>query len=325
MDISVIVPIYNVEIYIEKCLVSLFTQTKTEGVQFILVNDCTPDGSMDVARSVIERFPDICVVIVDKELNEGLTSARQSGLNVALGEYVLHFDSDDWCESTMLEDLYSLAKENESDIVTCDYYKDYSNRITYKRSPSVNDSDECVNRTLYGILASALCVKLVKRSLYFQPNVKFFLKDISLAEDTFTSIMLLYFAKEIQYLPKAYLHYVQHGASITKNVTDKQRFDVVKVINEIECFYKERGDLDKINLALACRKMVLKVDFISYSDDVKKYIGIFPEVKDYIFSRKLKLPFRKRLILFSADREYLFLLKLLIKFKFFFRSLKTLT
>lgn len=82
-DISVIVPIYGVEKYIEKSLRSLFSQTKTDGVEFILVNDCTPDRTMEVAREVIADFPTLDIKIVDHEVNRGVAAARQTGLDTA--------------------------------------------------------------------------------------------------------------------------------------------------------------------------------------------------------------------------------------------------
>ena len=97
--VSVIVPVYNVEKYIGECARSLFAQTLEE-VEYIFVNDCTPDGSMEVVRKIMEEFPGRAdaVKFVDKPRNQGLPAARKSGLELAEGVYIAHCDSDD-CSS----------------------------------------------------------------------------------------------------------------------------------------------------------------------------------------------------------------------------------
>ncbi len=125
MDISVIVPIYGVEKYIAESLRSLFSQTKTDGVEFILVNDCTKDRSIEIAREVISDFPTLDIKIIEHEVNGGVAVTRQTGLDTATGRYTIHFDPDDWCEPNMLEELYNKAIETNADVVISDYLKVY--------------------------------------------------------------------------------------------------------------------------------------------------------------------------------------------------------
>ena len=123
IKVSVIVPIYKVERFIARCAESLLNQTLQE-IEYIFVNDATPDGSMDILKETIARYPsraDSCH-IVEHEVNKGLPSARNSGLAVARGEYVFHCDSDDFVEPTMFEDMYKAAIESSADIVRCDWY-----------------------------------------------------------------------------------------------------------------------------------------------------------------------------------------------------------
>lgn len=135
--VSVIVPIYGVERYIERCARSLFSQT-FKSVEIIFVNDCTKDGSMEVLSSVRNEFPEANVKVINHEHNMGLPQARRSGVGQATGEFILHVDSDDWIEPDMIERLYQRAKETGSDMVCCDWkeeYEDHDKLFSHDEAP----------------------------------------------------------------------------------------------------------------------------------------------------------------------------------------------
>lgn len=120
--VSVIIPIYGVEKFIERCVDTLMQQTLKE-VEYIFVNDATPDHSMEVLQDVLARYPERkdCVVVATHEINKGLPAARNTGLQMARGEYIFHCDSDDFVEPDMLETLYTEAVRKQADIVWCDW------------------------------------------------------------------------------------------------------------------------------------------------------------------------------------------------------------
>src|SRR5574344_1573459 len=111
--ISVIVPIYCVENYIERCVRSLFKQSLTD-VEYIFVNDATPDNSMNILNMLLTEFKDYAsrIKIINNPINRGLSCVRNSGLEVASGQYVIFADSDDWVEPDMYETLYEKAISN---------------------------------------------------------------------------------------------------------------------------------------------------------------------------------------------------------------------
>ena len=115
--VSVIVPVYKVEAFIGRCIRSLMEQTLRE-VEFIIVDDCSPDRSIAVAEAVMQNYPErhAQVHLIHHEVNKGLPAARNTGLAVAKGEYVFHCDSDDFIEPVMLEKLYDEAKRQDADI-----------------------------------------------------------------------------------------------------------------------------------------------------------------------------------------------------------------
>lgn len=120
--VSIIVPVYGVEKYIERCARSLFEQT-LDGIEYLFIYDCTLDKSIEILKNVLEEYPQRKnqVKIVSHEKNMGLPIAIQSGLKVASGEYIIHCDSDDWVDVTMYEKMYNKAIEEGSDVVVCDF------------------------------------------------------------------------------------------------------------------------------------------------------------------------------------------------------------
>lgn len=133
--VSVIIPIYKVEKFIGRCVRSLMEQTFCD-VEYIFVNDATPDSSMEVLASVMTCYPDKkdCIKILNHEENKGLPAARNTGLAVAVGNYIFHCDSDDFVEADMLEELYVRAQKIDADIVWCDWFLTFETNERYMKS-----------------------------------------------------------------------------------------------------------------------------------------------------------------------------------------------
>lgn len=120
--VSVIVPVYRAEKFIQQCARSLFEQTLEE-MEFIFVNDCTPDSSMVILREIIKEYPNRArqVRIVEHDQNKGSATARNTGLDNARGSYIIYCDSDDWVEREMYEKMIKKAFDDKADIVGCDF------------------------------------------------------------------------------------------------------------------------------------------------------------------------------------------------------------
>ena len=121
--VSVIVPVYGVEKYIDRCARSLFEQT-LDDIEYLFIDDCTPDRSIDILQQVLDEYPQRKpqVVIHRMEKNSGQAAVRKWGMQNATGEYVIHCDSDDWVDTDMYRAMYEKAKEEEADVVVCDYF-----------------------------------------------------------------------------------------------------------------------------------------------------------------------------------------------------------
>ena len=183
--ISVVIPIYRVEAFIERCARSLMEQTMDD-VEYIFVDDCSPDGSIDILNHVVAEYPQRKVQIIRHEVNHGLPAARNTGLAVTTGEYIFHCDSDDYMECDALEKMYNKAVETDADIVYSDWYLDrpsltptVEGRTRYMRCPDYTSSstgglqgaEEALRGLLHGTMKYNVWNKLVRRELYnLNPN-----------------------------------------------------------------------------------------------------------------------------------------------------------
>ena len=228
--VSVIVPVYNVEKYIEKCLNTLVNQT-IDDIEIIIVNDGSKDKSEDIIKRFMEKYPEKIVYL--KKENGGLSDARNFGIPYAKGEYIAFLDSDDYIENYMYKDMYELAKKDDSDMVECDFIWEYPNKIRIDTGEIYNGKHEMLEK-----IRVVAWNKLIKRSILEQTKI-LFPKGYRYEDLEFTYKLVPYLEK-VSFLKKPYVHYIQRDTSIsnTQNERTKEVFDVLdNVIN----YYKEKG------------------------------------------------------------------------------------
>ena len=282
MDISVIVPVYGVEKYIDKSLRSLFSQTKTEGVEFILVNDCTKDRSIEIAREVIKDFPHCTIRLIEHEVNRGVAAARQTGLDAAIGEYTIHFDPDDWCEPEMLEELYAKAKEDDADIVGCDYIESYPQKEVYVKQIFPDNGIDCTHKFLQGEIGGGLWNKLIRQKLFRDNDIRLDM-GVNHGEDLLFCSRVFPYAKKVSYQKKAYLHYVQHQESLTKSshLSQNAKLEMLKIVESLEVFYTKHNFIQVLRHSLIYRKANAKI-YLLQGEKSYRYINLFPEINKHI-------------------------------------------
>ena len=250
--ISIIIPVYKAEKYIHKCIDSLLKQTFTD-YEIILVDDGSPDNSgimCDEYAKVDKRFR------VIHKVNGGVSSARQCGIDNAKGEYTIHVDPDDWVETTMLEELYHKAKEDNADMVICDFIKYYSEtKQVYIKQEPTSLNHNIVLKNLFQHLQGSCCNKLIKRTCYSKYNIKF-PENFNLYEDLYVCACLLKYPIKISYLNKAFYYY-----SINTNTDSMVKSIDYKTLKEDSSFYETMNELLKDN----CRINLLFKRYISYS------------------------------------------------------------
>ena len=238
--VSVIIPVYNVENYIERCVRSLFEQTQSN-IEYIFVDDCSPDQSMEILHRLIEAYAtkNLSVKIITHEKNRGLPTARNSGLKAASGEYVFHCDSDDWVEKDAMERMVRAAQTCQADIVWCDWFLSFRNNERYMKQKGKETPIDCIKAMLSGRLKYNVWNKLVKRSLYVDNQVTF-PDGWGMGEDM-TMIRLFSYATKVCYLPAALYHYVQiNASSFTKMTSAAHWSHVYSNANQTIEFIKNR-------------------------------------------------------------------------------------
>lgn len=214
--ISVIVPVYNVETFLPRCLDSLLAQTFPD-FEILLIDDGSKDRSGDICDKY--ALKDQRIRVFHKE-NGGVASARQLGVDEARGEYSIHADADDWIESNMLSDM--MNEISDADILVSDYYYNTKHGQTYVRQVDCTTSEELLEKIIKGEVFGSLWHKLIRRNLY--QNIKFN-TDLTFCEDQLLlfKILTTYKCKVIN-LHKAYYHYEYCDSSITQR-TDREYFD----------------------------------------------------------------------------------------------------
>lgn len=228
--VSIIVPVYNVEKYIEKCLESLVNQT-LEDIEIIIVNDGSKDNSKEIVEKYIEKYPKK-ILYLEKE-NGGLSDARNFAIPYAKGEYIAFLDSDDYVELNMYEDMYKIAKNEESDMVECDFIWEYSDKSKIDTGEIYHGKHEMLEK-----IRVVAWNKLIKKSILDKTKV-IFPKGYRYEDIEFTYKLLPYFEK-VSFLKRPCVHYIQRDNSIS-NTQNERTKEILEVFDNVFNYYKEKG------------------------------------------------------------------------------------
>lgn len=229
--VSVIIPVYGVEKYIERCARSLFEQT-LDDIEYIFVDDCSPDKSIAILENIIKEYlPRLKkehknVRIERLSKNCGLPNVRRYGINLATGDYIAHCDSDDWVDVHMYEEMYNKAIEEDADVVVCDFCSTDCENEQYSKGLISKERENVIVDVLLWRIAGCLWNKLVRRKEYTDHDLNY--PTHNMGEDAALIVQILWNAKRISYLPEPFYYYYMNQASITKDVSDdnkiRQRF-----------------------------------------------------------------------------------------------------
>lgn len=278
--ISIVVPVYNAAATIGRMLDSIKEQSMSD-FEVLMINDGSTDESGDILDGYHKEDPRFKVI---HKNNGGVASARQIGIEQAKGEYVIHADSDDWLDSTMLEELYAKAKKEDADIVICDYFTNNNNGQHYVTQQPSSLVPQQVMRDLFQQLHGSCCNKLVKRVCYNKIGARFF-PGIDYCEDLFFWYQILSHSwVKVAYLNKAFYHYycaVEHDSIVgryNKSILVKGML-LVRKMEEILPESKVKED------AIKCFKLRQKYGTFEHPIFTsKEYYAIYPECNKFLFS-----------------------------------------
>lgn len=292
--ISVIIPVYKAEAYIERCARSLFGQTLETDIEFIFVNDCTPDNSMAIVAETLKQYPNRAdqVKIIHLEKNGGSANARHVALKQASGIYIGNCDSDDWVEPDMYETLLNHVLTHDCDMVWCDFYRSTADGTDIYVQQDVKPE----KYTLLGAYLSgngsgfmgALWNRIYKKSLY-TPDFIYPQRDMT--EDLLTVVQLTLNINKIDYIPRALNHYFLNDTSISQAVQPekivKRTEDAVANANLIFEILEKHGLSLRYEKEIVAKKLITKDILDPLLDDRQyryRWRTLYPEVHGQIMT-----------------------------------------
>lgn len=321
--ISILVPVFNVEKYIECCVTSLLEQT-FENIEYVFVNDCTPDKSIEILKNTLEKYPQRKehVKIIHNNDNKGVGSTRNIAFQNSSGKYILYIDSDDYVEKEMVELLFNKIKKENADIAVCDFLIE-QRKGSKIAIDNVYDSKEKNIRSVIEakFSFSSLVNKLISAELFAKCQA--IPEGMNFGEDRLMMMQLYYYANNIVKVNKALYHYVNNNASISHSISENHFQNTVLRWNMIEEFYKKQNVYDKYKDIIGLTKVkskgeimlntnhpyLLKKNADMFSEDETKYFHQLTPDKKIILSLVRKKAFFAAQIFSKLLRFYNKILK----------------
>lgn len=273
-QISVIIPVYNVAEYLEKCIESVLIQ-KNVKYEIILVNDGSTDKSPDICNDYSEKYENICVI---HKQNAGLGYARNSGLDIAKGEYIFFLDSDDWIVEGALEKLYFLAKNNDAEMV-CFQYKmvsgrDYVHDELGEAEIECLDNEELMQRYVAGMSATAWS-KFYRKNIF--DEVRF--TNVPIHEDAYSMHLFMEQVKKAVITKDIYyIQYIRKG-SLTQSYFQEKNLLCIECGDRLIEFVKEKyphlkmwAHINKIE------RQVYTINLLLRSPNFYKKIALYKQI-----------------------------------------------
>lgn len=304
--VSVIIPVYGVEKYIERCVRSLFEQT-LDDIEYLFIDDCTPDRSIDILKQVLEEFPHRkCQVVIHRmKQNSGQAKVREWGMRNATGEYVIHCDSDDWVETDMYRLMYDEAKRLDADIVMCGYKVTDGQTVFSESYHQQTDKTKLISSLLTLHEAWSVWNKMCKRTLYDNDIVY---PSLAMGEDMVLTTQLVLKALRIGVIDKALYNYFYNPNSITKVRSESSRYkhwkDSVENAKTVISIFQTKGLENKYANELGYLKFLQKNlagDLARKKKYSKEWLEMFQDINRKAFlnpyiSNSRKLNFLVKLL-----------------------------
>ncbi|MBD3906660.1 glycosyltransferase [Chryseobacterium sp. Ch-15] len=286
--VSVIVPVYNVENYLAKCLDSLVNQS-LKNIEIIVVNDGSKDGSGNIIQQYSEKYPDK-IKAFSKE-NGGLSDVRNFGIDQATGDYFGFVDSDDYVAETMFEEMLTLAEKHDAEMVICNIQKvDEAGNVTQKLTqiPNMPEKIDLQNNfSVFSDLSYFACNKLFKKELFIQKRFK---KGVHF-EDIQLIPQLLLECKIVAQTQNFHYQYLERINSITKTHNEKG-LDILKAVEDVEEFFKTSKYSSNTKELMGFQILEGVYTFLAYLAFVKnetQFYKMSRELEDFIRKRDVKM------------------------------------
>lgn len=328
MRVSIIIPFYNVEDYIERSLKSALSQSYGD-IEIILVNDCSTDQSLEKVEKIVassSRFS--CVKLVQHTQNKGVAAARNSGVDNSTGDYIYFLDSDDELPISAIADLVATANEGKPDIVIGDYEVIGGKKSDYILLDDHNDNVSGPRKVLNSFLSrkwyDGTWNKLESLSLINKYNIRF--NEGIVHEDVLWSFEISLHAQSLSYCHKVTYHYYIRSGSITQSMSEKNFNSLVIVLKSMvqtslsNMLYNTQPELLNYlaNLRMYLLKSMIRNHMHSEFINSRKMEinSLFANSCFNIFSRKYSCVSRMKVLLYYMPTSIsIYVVRLLISIK----------
>lgn len=314
IKVSIVIPIYNKEKILSETLKSLFKQTYAENTEFILINDGSTDNSEKICLNFLERYKNIFKIIYKKTCNQGRSSARNLGIDLATGEYLMFLDADDQIEENMIEVMYENIKENNYDMGICGIkYFDENNKLFKIEIP-----DKKMNEKFFEYNLSCAVWNKIFKTKIIKENKIYFPLEVALAEDLNFVFKFYNYVQEIKLIDKALYKYMDSTNNLLRSY--KNTKDVFRMLQDIDSSleYYNKKDYNLIFKNHCIKKysslvMRLVLSNLEYKETYNEFKENFQKY-NYLVSIKTKIYFYFSLL---KIKIFLMFLPILKKVKYF--------
>lgn len=244
--VSIIIPVYGVEKYIERCANSLFAQTYSN-IEYVFVNDCTPDRSIERLNEVLKKNPvrKASVNVVENITNCGLAAVRNIGVKHCHGQFLMHVDSDDWLDVDVVEKCVKKQIETDADIIAFDrniYLRDGIRKVSAREA---NTKEKFLVQMLRREREISIWGMLIRTSLYKEHQIAC-VEGINMSEDFQTSPRLVYYANRISILHGvAYNYECRNSKSISATFNEKNVTQELVTLDVLDAFFADKPEIFK--------------------------------------------------------------------------------
>lgn len=314
IKVSILVPFYKVEKYVGRCVESLFTQTY-HNIEYVFVNDCTPDNSMEVINDKIEKYglASKCKMIVHEQ-NLGISASRNDCLDNMTGDYFLFIDSDDYIDTDMVELLVEAAIKENADISGCGYIEEFADHSVEHPQKYTNDHDEMM-RAITLLTIKGVMWKLLVRSTIVtdhRDEVRF-IPDRNMVDDYLFCCQIFYYAQRFASVDRYMYHWIQYNPNNYTHTTIFAVESQAAAIRKVEEFYMEKGVIEVVKDELAKRKFISKLPLLldKHCIDVKRWRSLFPE-SNHVW-KEMYFSIGNLFYIRLANSKFYFIIPLLIK------------
>ena len=280
IKVSILVPFHKVENYVGRCVESLFTQTY-KNIEYVFVNDCTPDGSMEVINEKIDKYGmnDKCKMIIHNQ-NQGISASRNDCLDNMTGDFFLFIDSDDYIDKDMVELLVDAAIKEDADISGCGYIEEFADHSVEHPQKYTNDHGEMMRAITLLTIKGVMWKLLVRSTIVTEHKDEVrFIPDRNMVDDYFFCCQIFYYAKRFASVDRCMYHWIQYNPNNYTHTTVFAVESQAAAIRKTEDFYREKGVYDVVKTELIQRKFISKLPLLFDKEciDVVRWRNLFPE------------------------------------------------